>query len=263
MANRGEAWRGRLQGRREARNVRRAVGYADVPPGGGGSRPLLMYDADDAMWWVKHLNNPQGAMVPVNEQIVAGCGALIGAFACEVAVIEVTDALSGDVHGVRVEPGLAHGSRHVDGAYNDRRLAYRGRDDNARRHVGAYALHDWCWGEDSQWLYAFGDEYKAYSHDHGYFFPNGPRWNAVAERVLDHADVPHVLQAPHGGLEADEVSRMSERLGAIGAEDLVDVLSCIPPQWPVSDRALEIIGCFLERRAPQAARRLLELAGRP
>ena len=222
-----------------------------------------MFDADGTMWWVKLPNNPQDAMVPVNEQIVAGCGALIGAFTCEVAVIEVTDALSGDVHGVRVEPGLAHGSRHVGRTSNERRLAYRDRDDNARRHVGAYALHDWCWGGDSQWLYALGDGRKAYSHDHGHFFPNGPRWNAAAERVLDHADVPHVLQAPPDGLDADEVSRMSGRLGAIGAEDLVAVLSGVPRQWPVSDRQLEIIGRFLERRAPQAARRLLGLAGRP
>ena len=264
MADRGEAWRGRLRGRREARNVRLAVGHAGGWPGEGRSRPLPMLDADGTMWWVKLPNNPQDAMVPVNEQIVAGCGALSGAFTCEVAVIKVTDALSGDVHGVRVEPGLAHGSRHVGETYNERRLAYRGRDDNARRHVGAYALHDWCWGGDSQWLYALGDEYKAYSHDHGHFFPNGPRWNDDPERVLAHADVPHVLRKePPDGLDAAEVSRMSKRLDAIGAEDLVDVLSGIPPQWPVSDRQLEIVGRFLELRAPQAARRLLEPAGRP
>ena len=213
------------------------------------------------MWWVKLPNNPQSPMVLVNEQIVARCGALIGAPTCEVAIVEVADALAGDVYGVRVEAGLAHGSRDIGAAFNDGELLHRDSDDNARRHVGAYALHDWCWGADSQWLYATDEDLKTYSHDHGYFFPNGPRWNEDLNQVIAHADAPHELREPFAGLDAAEVRRVSERLGAIGTDDIAAVLSGIPPQWPVSDRQLEIIGYFLERRAPQAALRLREMAG--
>ena len=245
--------------------MRRLVAPIGEPPGEGGSEPLLMRDADGARWWVKLLNNRQSPMVLVNEQIVARCGDLIGAPMCEVAIVEVPDALAGDLHGIRIEPGLAHGSRDVPLTVNERRLAHRTRDDNYRRHVGVYALHDWCWGRDSQWLYALEDDHKTYSHDHGHFFPDGPDWNRNIERTLEQINVPHELwkeiSASVAGIDAAEVRRMSERLSGVRSDELVGILSGIPESWPVSDADLEHIGFFLESRAPQVAKRLLALAG--
>jgi len=220
-----------------------------------------MRDADGDRWWVKLLNNRQGPLVLVNEQIVGRCGALIGAPVCEVAVVELTDSHAGDVHDVLVKPGLAHGSRDIGAVLNENALLHRGRDDNARRHVGVYAMHDWCWGADSQWLYATDEDRKIYSHDHGYFFPHGPLWNERLASVVDHADTPHELQEPPAGLDVAEVRRVAARLEAIGTDEIAGVLSSVPPQWPVDDRQLETLGFFLERRAPQVAKRLLGLAG--
>ena len=239
------------------------VALTGEEPGDGGSSPLQMRDAGGARWWVKLLNNPQGPMVLVNEQIVARCGALIGAPTCEVAIVEVPEAVAGEVYGVRVEPGLAHGSRHVGNVLNERELRYRASDDNARRHVGAYAIHDWCWGRDSQWLYALGEEYKVYSHDHGYFFPNGPDWNRYLDQLAECVDIPHELDAAAAGVDAIEALSMSERLAEVSIDDLAGVLSGIPGDWPASDGELERLGFFLERRAPQVAGRLRRLAGGP
>ena len=260
------AWSGLLRGRRGTSDVRRLVAPIGDRPGEGGSAPLQMLDADGAQWWVKLENNRQSPMVLVNEQVVARCGALIGALTCDVAIVEVTEALAGDIHGIQVEPGLAHGSRHVQGAINERRLRHRTLDDNARRHVGVYALHDWCWGNDSQWLYALEDNHKTYSHDHGHFFPSGPDWNQDLDQVMARVDVPHELHtefrgAETAGLDAAEIRQMSERLSLVRSHQLVEILAAIPEEWPVSDNELECLGFFLERRAPQVAQRLLNLAG--
>ena len=40
------------------------------------------------------------------------------------------------------------------GAQEDRNLLFRDRDENAIRHAGTVALHDWCWGGDDQRLYS-------------------------------------------------------------------------------------------------------------
>lgn len=261
------AWRDRLEGQRKALAPLRLVAVLNRPPGDGGSDPILMRAEDGAQWWVKLLNNAQSPMVLVNEQIVAGCGSLIGVSTCEVAIVEVPDALAGPFHGVQIKAGLAHGSRDVPSVINRRLLTDRARDDNARRHVGMYALHDWCWGSDVQWLYAQKDDHKVYSHDHGHFFPCGPAWNSDTKRVLEQVDVPHELwreqwsQADNAkNLDVPTIIHMADQLRGVKSKDLVDVLSGIPESWPVSEEELEILGFFLERRAPQVADRLMELA---
>ena len=264
MADEG-TWSGLLKGRRGTSDVRRLIASIGDRPGVGGSAPLQMLDADGIQWWVKLENNGQSPMVLVNEQVVARCGALIGALTCDVAIVEVTDALAGEIHGIQVEPGLAHGSRHVQGAINERRLRYRTLDDNAHRHVGVYALHDWCWGNDSQWLYALEDNHKTYSHDHGHFFPGGPDWNRDLGDVRAQVDVPHELHiefpgAETAGLDQAEIRRMADRLSSVQSHQLQEILAGIPEEWPVSDEALECLGFFLEKRAPHVAQRLLSLA---
>lgn len=165
-----------------------------------------MYDAGGVMWWVKLPNNPQAPMVLINERIVVGCGALIGAPTYEAAIVGVTDAIAGDVRGVRVEAGLAHGTRDIGAALNEQALLHRARDDNARRHVGAYAIHDWCRGDDSPWLYAPDEDHKTYSHGHGGLWLLPER--ASLERRLGSgrrsSGCPGAPQEPFAGLEAVE-----------------------------------------------------------
>ena len=232
----------------------------------GGSAPLLALGVDNERYWVKLISNRQGPMVPVNEQIVGRCGDLIDAPTCRVQLVEIPEPLSGLASGVVVRAGLAHGSLDVPDTINQRRLDHRYDDDNVRRHAGLFALHDWCWGADSQWLFSQSDEYKTYSHDHGYFFPGGPDWPANLGAVRAVIDHPHRLQddlppVSPAGLHPDAVGEVAAALDAVSTDDLVEILTMIPPEWPVSDTDLEAIGFFLERRAPQVAARMRSLVG--
>jgi hypothetical protein len=68
-----------------------------------------------------------------------------------------------------LEEGWAHGSRAIDLVIETRDISLsRTTDDNARRQAGLYALHDWCCGQDAQWLMA-GPESEFHSHDHGFY----------------------------------------------------------------------------------------------
>ena len=148
---------------------------------------------------------------------------------------------------------------------NERGLGYRADDDNRRRHAGLFALHDWCWGRDSQWLFALADEHKTYSHDHGHFFPGGPNWPENPDGLRTQVDRPHRLQdvaaADAAGLDADAVRAIAAALEAVNAEKLSEILNAIPQEWPAADADLELLGFFLERRAPQVAGRMRSLIG--
>ncbi len=138
--------------------------------GGDGSQPEKAVDTEGNDWCVKPLTNPQGPCVTVKEYVVARVGRLIGAPVCDVAVVKIPS----DIATAKHPAGLAHGSRDVPGAVNlTGQLTHRHDDDNRRRHVGVHALYDWCWGADPQWLYDPADEWRLYSHDHGFYLPPG------------------------------------------------------------------------------------------
>lgn len=223
----------------------------------GGSGTFLAADDNGKKWWVKPLNNQQGGKVIVTEQIVGRMGALIGAPVCEVGVVRLPEEISGWEFrpGAQIQPGLAHGSAAVDPVVEDRSLAHRDRDDNRRRHVGIIALYDWCWGGDPQWLYAEANDRMVYSHDHGWYLPEeGNDWDEVT--LVTRVDEPHVPAWPIGGLDADELTRLATVLSAVSTHDLIEILREVPLSWPATTGELETLGWFLERRAPNVARRL-------
>ena len=177
----------------------------------GGSGTFLAADGGQRQWWVKPLNNLQGERVTVTEAIVGAVGQLIGgAPVCETAIATVPEAPRGWEfrQGSRLEPGLAHACRAVDTAVEDRRLLYRDRNDNRVRHAGVFALYDWCWGGDDQWLYSETDDKKLFSHDHGWYLPEvGNTWTQMA--LIARVDEPHALSWPTGGMDTDELTRLS------------------------------------------------------
>ena len=206
---------------------------------------------------MKPVDNLQDPRVAVTEAIVGAVGRLIGAPVCETAIVTLPDELRGWEFrpGHRLEPGLAHGSKAVDGVIEERSLIFRERDDNRRRHAGVFALYDWCWGADDQWLYRHSDDGMLFSHDHGYYLPGQPgTWDE--QSLADAVDKPHPLNWQRDGLDSAELRRLAGRLRNLGAGELVGALSVIPISWPVADRELEAVGWFLQRRAAAVAGRL-------
>lgn len=134
-------------------------------------------------------------------------------------------------------------------------MASRDRDDNAVRHAGVFALYDWCWGGDDQWLYEVTADRRLHSHDHGWYLPEtGPDW--TEEALRRRMDEPHVPQYPSQGLDAGEVARLAAALDDVSSADLRAVLQTVPAAWPVTGRELAALGSFLQRRAAAVAQRL-------
>ena len=223
----------------------------------GGSGTFLAADSESRQWWVKPLNNRQGSRVLVTEQVGGRAGALIGAPVCEVAIVEIPEELAGwrFLRDRRLEAGLAHGSAAVDQAIEERTLGHCERDDNLIRQAGVFALYDWCWGDDPQWLFSATRDMELYSHDHGHYLPRaGLEW--TVEALESHADIPHEAPWPTKHLDRSELSRLATALREVDRGQLAAILAEIPEDWPVTTEELEALGWFLEYRAPQVAQRL-------
>ena len=225
----------------------------------GGSQPALVLASDGRQYWIKPLDNPQGDRVPVTEQVVARCGHLIDAPTCAVTLLRIPEELEGEpLAGSRVlQQGITHGSLNVPSVDMVKRLEHRARDDNADRQAGVYALHDWCWGNDGQWLYDSTDDMRMFSHDHGHFLPGGPRWSVAA--LQGDATTPHSLDIPTTGIPADALREAADRVEAVTQADLVGILQGIPASWPVPDADLEALGEFLDGRRGAVAARLRQI----
>lgn len=223
----------------------------------GGSGTFLAVDTDDREWWVKPLNNAQDERVVVTESIVGAAGRLIGAPVCETAIVYLPEGLEGWEFrpGRTLESGFAHASLAVEAAVEDRQLRSRDDDDNRINHVGVFALYDWCWGGDPQWLYSTADENRIFSHDHGWYLPDvGSGWTEQA--LVRRVDEPHELNLHTALLDRGETSRLARRLRGLTRVELCDILCDLPRDWPVTDAELECVGWFLERRAHPVAERL-------
>jgi hypothetical protein len=230
------------------------------PPGAGGSQPFLVVASDERQYWLKAPNNPQGAMVPVNEQVVGRLATLAGIAVCEPVLVGIPEDLAGvEISaGYVLEECVAHGSLAVDGAVEVRaNLSHRSDDDNARRQAGYLVLHDWLWGGDDQWLRveANGNEY--FSHDHGHYL-GGPGW--TVESLEAAKDQPHPSPSAVDGLDADELALLADRLEALGKEKIAANVEVLPDAWPVGPAEIAAVVDFALHRAAAVAARTRILA---
>jgi hypothetical protein len=226
----------------------------------GGSGSFLVLADDGARYWCKTLNNAQrDPRIPVNEQIVGRLGVTLGAAVCEPKLVYMGEPMVGwqfrDGHAI--EEGWAHGSRAVEPVVETNELGSRAKDDNARRHVGIYALYDWVGGSDPQWLMVGADE-EFHSHDHGHYFPGGPSW--TIETLTQAGTTAFPIGTPAEGLDETEVARVADRLESITEQEVVAALSNLPAEWPTSDDQLEALVDFLLARREPAAGRVRALA---
>ena len=234
----------------------------------GGSVSFAAFTKDGDRCYVKAPGNPQQGRVPVTEYIVSAVGQLIGAPVCRVLPILIDDRFEGisisqDGNGnkVTLTRGIGSASMELPDAIEERALTHRSEDDNARRHAGVYALHDWCWGGDGQWLYCAADEYRTFSHDHGWYLPpEGPEWNEA--QLLANVDVAHELVLDPIGLDIAEIERVAQALERVRREQLRDILGAVPAEWGIPIGDLEAAGYFLEKRAVAVAGRMRTIAAK-
>ena len=230
----------------------------------GGSRPCHVAADDGQTYWIKQVNNPQSARVPVTEQVIAACGLLIGAPVRETRLIGIPADFEGEklMNGTVLGQGIAHGSLNLEFAIFDKTWApdHRDRDDNRRRHAAYFALFDWCWGDDRQWLYDSAEDLTMYSHDHGHFLPGAPDWSG--ETLRQAVDLERSLDTSPDGLDRHELIRVANALEAMTTGPLLRILASIPASWPVDDQELEVLGWFLDCRRGPVAGRIRQLAAR-
>lgn len=207
--------------------------------------------------------HPQDKLTIVTEYIVASAGRLIGAPVCETAIVTIPTRMSGIEFRPRhfLNPGFAHGSRAIMTTREYRHLTHRERDYNRIRHVGVFALYDWCWGKDPQWLHDLDADLQLYSHDHGWYL-TGNQGHWTEQTLRANVDSERPLPVPQDGLNVGEAGRIAARLMELTRAEIQDILCRVPSTWPVSESALECAGWFLERRASLVADRLQQMSDR-
>jgi hypothetical protein len=151
--------------------------------------------------------------------------------------------------------GIGCASRDLAGTPQElRSLAHREDDDNRRRHAGVFALVDWLYGDDVQWLYDTADDWMLYSHDHGWYLPpGGAEW--TVEQLRATVSSPGASLGDTAGLDSNELLRLATAIEAVPDAAVAGVLSAVPPDWAVPSSDLDCLGWYIaERRSPVAAR---------
>lgn len=221
----------------------------------GGSGSFMVLGDDDERYWCKSLNNFQSGRLPVTEQIVGRLGDLIDAPVCKCKLVMLDEIIGWEIRqgtSRMVEKGFAHGSRAVEPTLETRELKFRADDDNRRRHCGLYALCDWLYCGDLQWLRATDEDNAYYSHDHG-FFLTGLNWTQESLASCGADQGPISLDADQ--LDTDELVRLAEVLESLTLDEIETAISGLPTSWPVSDEELAAVAQFADlRKAPVAGR---------
>jgi hypothetical protein len=259
-----DEWTGQVVGRNDDFDSLYVV--APEASGTSWSGPFRATASDRRTYFVKSLQScPPGQQASLAvEQIVARVGDLVGAPVCWTSLIRIPAVLAGTVIRPGFPPlqeGLAHASLAIDHADEAGRpsLMDRAKDGNCRRHVGVYALYDWCFGSDPQWLYDQDNDRMTFSHDHGLYLPPHGMGGWTRQALIDHVDQPNELPDARAGLSVDAVEEVALALDSVTRTHLVGVLSAVPLSWPVSNENLEVLGWFLERRASAVAARVKNL----
>ncbi|HUW78881.1 MAG TPA: HipA family kinase [Candidatus Nanopelagicaceae bacterium] len=257
-----QQWLGSINDRHDNFDALRVVSVLEEGGGSFGS-PVKVLGSDRRIYFVKTMETlaAQYRQSIAIEQIVARVGQLIGASVCEASLIRIPD----DFIGYQIKPAVkfefrhAHASLAVENAVEVRtNLEHRHLDDNKSRHVGVYALYDWCFGHDPQWLHEKDNAYAMVSHDHGLYFPNC--LGAIDQSALRlQVNTPNPFTDSAKGLNRVEVEVIADKLDSLRRGDILDILNQIPASWPVTNEDLEVLGWFLEERAKPVADRLRAL----
>jgi hypothetical protein len=260
MGDRSE-WAGLVNGRASATELRLTAVLGG--PKATASSPFMGLADDGQRWWIKSPQQ-QLAKALVTELVVGKLGELIGSPVCRVKTIRIgPELLPHELRpGLPLSEGVGTATLDLRGTVTQTStLDRREEDDNSVRHAGIYALVDWCFGSDLQWLQLVEEDWKVFSHDHGWYLPpSGPEWGEADLISSVHTPIPIHGDSP-SGLDAFELERLAKTLDGVDRAQIANVLNGVPSEMPVSDHELECLGWFLESRAPAVAMRLRAIDG--
>jgi hypothetical protein len=235
---------------------------APVQPGGqSAASPFLGKCSDNNNWWIKPpVVGMKRALVA--EWTAGKLGSVIGAPVCEVALVDIPAQLLPYEYGPgkQLVAGTGCASCDLGGTPHEVKttLQYRDADDNGRRHAGVFAIVDWFYGNDVQWLHDTADDWTLHSHDHGWYLPpGGPDW--TVDQLRATVATPQQPLGDPAGLDVDELNRLASAIDAVTDDQIVEVLSAVPPQWDVAPSDLECLAWYLAERRTSVAARLRSL----
>lgn len=228
-------------------------------------RSAFLIAADDGhRYWCK-TDDEAMPRVGITEQIVGRLGASLGVAVCDVEIVSVAHLVGpgfaitqsdGTLSYRTISSKWVHGSRDIGPCAEIFTLGPPEFGDNAVRHAGFFALHDWLVGADAQWLL---DEIgRTWSHDHGGFF-GVHRWTKeILDVELSTVYTPALAQDPLG-VDVAEIDRLATRLEAVQPSDLQYQLADLVDYFAVASEEVQHVGHLLAARAPGAAQRLRAL----
>lgn len=154
-----------------------------------------------------------------------------------------------------LEEGWVHGSLAESPVTETHQLKHRQEDDNRARHASFFAVFDWLWGSDPQWLVKEPASWMYFSHDHGWYLPpSGPNWT-VAELSATR-NTPHEFASDRTDLDGGELERLAQSLEGLSSDDLADAIALLPREWMATDAELEAVVDFAASRSRPVAARL-------
>lgn len=232
-----------------------------------GAQPFPVALNNGEKYWVKAMGNGQGDIALVNEAVSCGLAQILGASMRPGMLVSLPQRFDGmrlSMSGHRARAGLAHASKHLESGEEGEWFQFRQHDNNRVREVGIYALWDLCLGQDEQWLYELNSDYSIWSHDHSMWFAlQSEEWDQdMCRRLVDTPWTVDETQYPVTALSASTFHDFAQRLRDLSVDQILDVLSRVPPEWGKTNRDLEVLGWMIYRRSKAVAQRLINFASR-
>jgi hypothetical protein len=184
----------------------------------------------------------------VAEQVVARVGRLIGAPVPEVALVDVPAALiSAQAEMSHMNPGIAHGSKFMDGVSERMAIDHMQVPENRDRFGRLAVLYGWMVASDHQFLYNKTGPPLVHSVDHGHFFPGGPGWTVAS---LASAPVAHLDDAILNpcALTPEEKENAASQIRTVQDCDLREIADVPPAHWGLTEEERTALKAYLSRR---------------
>ena len=167
----------------------------------------------------------------VNDHIVGRLGTLLDAPVPQIALVEIpSELIAAQPEMQHIIPGIAHGSRSVEGVSEKLQIQHHDLSENRSRFVLLAVLFGWTVANDRQFFYNKAEPYLVYSFDHGHFFPGGPNWTEAS--LVQHQDArldQHITQAC--SLLDEEIRDAVEQLRKIDDRAIAEVVAGPPDEW--------------------------------